>query len=154
MVQARQKSVLFLVSARVASDLRICIFSFLVFFLLWNNVQSQCTYSHWPPLCFKCLFQIGVWTFCPNCEASLSHHTLCMGNLVWFPITDVHILTCWNISWISAKITELIQQNMDNNVFLKKESTAMNKQEEKPSRTLNIQVRVRRVIVGTKFPVL
>ena len=40
----------------------------------------------------KQLFHIGVWTFAPFCVASLSHHTLCMRNLVIFPACDLQIL--------------------------------------------------------------
>ena len=64
-----QKSIRFLISARVASDPRVWIFNFLFFFLLWNDVQliaAKIAGSNGIlpcMLCFKQPFHIGVWMF-------------------------------------------------------------------------------------------
>ena len=73
-----------LVSARVASDLRVCIFNFL--FVCYETI-SNCNQNCWidwnsAALCFKGCFSHRGMNICPNCKASLSHHTLYMGNLV------------------------------------------------------------------------
>ena len=62
----KKSTLLFLVSARVASDPRVGIFNFLLFFVLWNmsNCSQNCwIYGNSAMLCFKRLFHIGVWTF-------------------------------------------------------------------------------------------
>ena len=58
-----------------------CPSAFLVFFyMLWNDVQLE------PKLLdFSHMGMNICRNVCRNiCDASLSHHTLCMGNLVWF----------------------------------------------------------------------
>ena len=73
------------------------------------ETMSNCSQNFWidwisavPVLCFKRLFHIGVWTFCPICEASHSHHTLYMGNMV--PAYTSRI-TWSRISPLANKIT-------------------------------------------------
>ena len=94
MAQKTNKSLRFLVTVCVASDPRAGIFNFL-FFVLLNDVQLQ------PKLLDRLEFCRAVPTFshrgmnvCPICEASLSHHTLYMGNLVP-AYTMYHVFPCW-----------------------------------------------------------
>ena len=53
-------------------------------FLLCNEMMSNCSQNCWinwnsAVLCIKRLFPHRGMNVCPICEASLSHHTLCMG---------------------------------------------------------------------------
>ena len=87
-------SLRFLVSARVASDPRVGMFSLLILFC--SETMSNCRHNCWIErnfalLYFKRIFHIRV-NLCPICEASLSHHTLCM-----FPITE------YMFHWLAKK---------------------------------------------------
>ena len=77
-----QKSLRFLVFARVASDPRVKICNF-VFFFLFFFAMKRCPKL----LCFKTTFSHRGMNVCPICDASLSHRTLNVGNLVpaYFP---------------------------------------------------------------------
>ena len=73
-----QKRLRFLVSTRVASDPPISFFSFLFFFLLWNNDELQPQLLDRLDAVFLSDFFSGM-NICPIWVASLSHHTLCVG---------------------------------------------------------------------------
>ena len=79
-----QRSLWFLVSARIASDPRISILKFRCF---CYETMSNCSQNCWidlnpAALCFKRLFHTGGMNVCLICEASLSYHTLYIWNLV------------------------------------------------------------------------
>ena len=74
-----------------------CVGIFLInFFLLWNDVQLQSKLLDRLDFCravFKTTFSHRGMNVCLICEASLSHHTLCMGNLV-LAYTMYHPFPC------------------------------------------------------------
>ena len=59
--------------------------------------MSHCIQNCWigwnysDVLCFKPIVYIGGMNVYPICEASLSYHTLRMGNLIWFQKTRIHL---------------------------------------------------------------
>ena len=60
--------------------------------------MSNCSQNCWiswnsAALCFKRLFHIQCrgMNVCQICAASLSHYTLCMGNLVWFQEPHMYV---------------------------------------------------------------
>ena len=72
----KKQSLWFLISTRIASDLCVGIFIFILIFCYetMSNCSQNC-WINWNPavLCFKWLFHTGVWTFARFCEVSLSH---------------------------------------------------------------------------------
>ena len=85
LIKLPKLSLWILVSAHIASDPRVGIFSFII--------VKRC------PIAAKIAGSIGIlpcymyvlndffhtgMNLCPICEATLGNHTLCMGNLVWF----------------------------------------------------------------------
>ena len=83
-----RKRLQFLVSACVASDPCVkIVITILLFFLLRNDVQLQSKLLDRLEFChavFKPTFSYRGMNVCPIYAASLSHDTLCMGNLVWY----------------------------------------------------------------------
>ena len=85
-----EKRFRFLVSALVALDPLVCIFSFLPFFcaMKWCPIPATIAGSIWilPRCVLNDFFTCRGMNVCRICAASLSHHTctLCLGKLVWF----------------------------------------------------------------------
>ena len=84
----QKKSLRFLVSACVTSDLCVGIVNFL---FLCYAMMPNCSQNCWiawiyAVLCFKWLFSHRGMNVCPICEASPSHHTVCIWK-IWSRIS-------------------------------------------------------------------
>ena len=99
-----QKSLRFLVSVCVASDLYVGIFGFSAFFFFCYETRSNCSQNCWidwnsAVLCFKQVFPHRGMNVCPICAAPLLATILCVWEIGSVQITSsacVTYFTGWN----------------------------------------------------------